>query len=517
MAPALIRQLKRDTARTLGRNPAEVMVDWAGRPVTAAELLERLQAECAWFEAWRAMFKDGSSPCIAHLAPDGLPLLISTIACLLSGVRQAIVPHDASSVERASLAQRYGLTHWLVGQAWQGRTSELAGEGDWEGAPASPEQFDVVPLSAGLQSDGSPEAHAAFGEAEEALLLSTTSGTSSGRPGINRTTASQILSGVQRLDWSPYQLLHRPLLGPGLQHHSSRLFKLTCVMQGTGLVVRDPLAPIGPDVLAQGCTGTPMAPLALRRRLEAGQLDRLPGSFLVVTGADRVPMALREAVRRLHSCSLGITYATSQCGPISWLSPEALLDHREGLGHPLDNVRLALIGAPRLQRDGLGFHEVLVSKVTRWQVEREGGGMEVQQAVQEPFNPNDLIARSADGALIFGGRSNDVFLFSSLLISPLEIEDVLRADPRVRDCVAFGANSEHYGAVPMAAVVLQPRSAAGSGDGETATLLAALMERCRTALGPRRPHRIVPLEALPLGPTGKPLRRVLAERFALRS
>jgi acyl-coenzyme A synthetase/AMP-(fatty) acid ligase len=132
--------------------------------------------------------------------------------------------------------------------------------------------------------------------------------------------------------------------------------------------------------------------------------------------------------------------------------------------------------------------------------------------VLENFQPGDLLARSPTGALIFAGRSNDVFLFRSLLISPFEIEQVLSQRPEVLECLAFGAPSPSHGAVPMAAVVLRSHR-----DGEaTALLVESLRRACQVQLGVRSPKKIVVLHDLPRGATGKPLRRVLAEAHAMK-
>ncbi len=142
------------------------------------------------------------------------------------------------------------------------------------------------------------------------------------------------------------------------------------------------------------------------------------------------------------------------------------------------------------------------------------------------FNPGDLLARSSTGQIRFGGRSNDVFLFCGVLVSPFEIEDVLRERPDVADCVAFGAPASPYGAIPMAAVMLSgsaraavaARAAVGEAEAEVSREIAAqLRDHCRELLGFRSAKQVVIVEDVPRGPTGKPLRRVLAEQFALRS
>jgi acyl-coenzyme A synthetase/AMP-(fatty) acid ligase len=126
------------------------------------------------------------------------------------------------------------------------------------------------------------------------------------------------------------------------------------------------------------------------------------------------------------------------------------------------------------------------------------------------FLSGDLLALAPSGHVIFGGRANDVFLFQGQMVSPYEIEDGLRDAPEVADCAGFGAPSATYGAVPMAAVVLR------EGVGDPAAVAERLRQRSRERMGHRSAKRIVVLDDLPRGPGGKPLRRLLAERHALR-
>jgi acyl-coenzyme A synthetase/AMP-(fatty) acid ligase len=62
----------------------------------------------------------------------------------------------------------------------------------------------------------------------------------------------------------------------------------------------------------------------------------------------------------------------------------------------------------------------------------------------------------------------------------------------------------------LAAVVLR------EGVGDPAAVAERLRQRSRERMGHRSAKRIVVLDDLPRGPGGKPLRRLLAERHALR-
>jgi voltage-gated potassium channel Kch len=85
---------------------------------------------------------------------------------------------------------------------------------------------------------------------------------------------------------------------------------------------------------------------------------------------------------------------------------------------------------------------------------------------------------------------------------------LLGASAAVLEVVAFGAPSSVYGAVPMAALRLRP-------DMDAVQELPRLRRLCQDAMGYRAPKALIPVEEIPRGASGKPLRRELARRHAL--
>jgi acyl-coenzyme A synthetase/AMP-(fatty) acid ligase len=96
-------------------------------------------------------------------------------------------------------------------------------------------------------------------------------------------------------------------------------------------------------------------------------------------------------------------------------------------------------------------------------------------------------------------------------VSPLEIEEELRSYPEVVDCLAFGLPHPLYGSIPVAALVLRDACPDGAGIDMA---LQRVSVSCRQNLGMVAPRRLFVVAELPRGATGKPLRRVVRERFA---
>jgi acyl-CoA synthetase (AMP-forming)/AMP-acid ligase II len=458
-----------------------LQLDWLGEQIAGGWFVEQVARER---ESIRGLLGDQAETqriVVGIALPNGIENLVLGVALALEGITQAILPLTASSTEQATLSRRFGLTHRMGvaspdgPEAWVGlgNSAQELNCWHWSGPEHQPSQ--------------APEED----RHDHLLLLGTTSGTSSGRPGLVMRHARTLQSQVRAERWSPYNLLQRPLLTPELQHWSARYFKLRHLLRGGSFVVRHPEQTPADSPLPEDCDGTTAAPGSLRRLLARGDLLHYPSDFLLISGSDRVPMELRRAVAQAGSVRLGITYATSQTGPLTWLPPEALLEEADSVGWLLPDVTMEpLDGGSRCEQRGLIFSEALITTPSI------------------RLNPGDLLGRSASGQVIFGGRANDTFLFNSVLISPLELEDVLMQHPGLRDCVVFGATSERFGGVPMAAII--PHAL-----WQAEVLIQELDQLCRAALGPRRPRRYILTEAIPKGATGKTLRRELSTLHSL--
>jgi acyl-CoA synthetase (AMP-forming)/AMP-acid ligase II len=125
------------------------------------------------------------------------------------------------------------------------------------------------------------------------------------------------------------------------------------------------------------------------------------------------------------------------------------------------------------------------------------------------LDTGDLGRVDQDGYVWLVGRSGELINRSGEKILPREIEDVLRADPGVRDAVVVGRPDPVLGEVPVAYVV-----ASSNDDPE---LAARLAERCRAALPrDRQPAELTVVEQLPTTGSGKIRRAEVAAMVRAR-
>jgi acyl-CoA synthetase (AMP-forming)/AMP-acid ligase II len=107
------------------------------------------------------------------------------------------------------------------------------------------------------------------------------------------------------------------------------------------------------------------------------------------------------------------------------------------------------------------------------------------------------------GFVFLTGRADDVINCGGEKIYPREIEDLLRTHPGVTEAVVVGRRDDVLGECPVAYVT-------GREGFAPAELAAGLMRRCETQLGrSRRPRRLVVVDRVPTGPTGKVSRRLI--------
>ncbi len=120
----------------------------------------------------------------------------------------------------------------------------------------------------------------------------------------------------------------------------------------------------------------------------------------------------------------------------------------------------------------------------------------------------DLGAFDADGYLYLHGRADDVVNRGGELVHPIEVEEVLLADPAVVEAVVAARPHDVLGAVPVALVRTEEDPATDLPD--------RLGARCARELAPfKRPVEIRVVERFPVGPTGKVRRAAVRAGLAV--
>jgi long-chain acyl-CoA synthetase len=207
---------------------------------------------------------------------------------------------------------------------------------------------------------------------------------------------------------------------------------------------------------------------------------------VIVAGAPFPPALKARALAWLGPGRLWEYYGSSETGTIAVAPPAAQPGPAGFVGWAPPGVEVALAD------DG----EVLV---------RSAGCMagylgEPPRAPDGFVATGDLARRGPDGGLILVDRKSDLIISGGVNVYPAEVERALAEHPAVHGAVVYGRPHPDWGE-EVAALV----AAAGPLDAEG--LRGFLRERIAGYKIPKR-FRFVAADELPIGPSGKALRRV---------
>jgi len=254
----------------------------------------------------------------------------------------------------------------------------------------------------------------------------------------------------------------------------------------TGATVHFPAAPIVPPALwhrlqrAQISTLTiapPWVPLlieALRGRKPLSHFRLLS----IGAGATRTDL-LSDLIPLIPATTIALTYGLTEAGPrVSTLFPKRSDSSPRSIGAPLPNVEIRLAGSKG--KSG----EVLVRSRSVSQRFAEELCVEGEDGI---VRTGDL-ARNGAGGLVLEGRLRRTVNRGGCLVSPQDVEDVLRGHHAVQDALVKGEADAVLGEAPIA--IISPRPGA-------AIDLAELRDYCAARLpAEQRPARFVIVEAL---------------------
>lgn len=118
------------------------------------------------------------------------------------------------------------------------------------------------------------------------------------------------------------------------------------------------------------------------------------------------------------------------------------------------------------------------------------------------FHTGDIGYMDTDGYLYIVDRKKDMIIRGGQNIYPREVDNVLALHPKIADAAVIGVPDEKYGEEVKAFVVCKEGEPVSPED---------IMEFCQERLAAYKcPKSVAFIDAMPKGPTGKPLRAQLA-------
>lgn len=138
------------------------------------------------------------------------------------------------------------------------------------------------------------------------------------------------------------------------------------------------------------------------------------------------------------------------------------------------------------------------------------------KANKENFTARENYFRTGDqgyfdpeGFLVLTGRLKELINKGGEKISPIELDGIMLANPKVDEAVSFGVPDEKYGQEVNAAIVLKPNQKMDYKE-----LIGYMSDKVSKF---KLPSKVFFVEKLPKTATGKIQRRIIAEVFASKS
>jgi long-chain acyl-CoA synthetase len=260
-----------------------------------------------------------------------------------------------------------------------------------------------------------------------------------------------------------------------------------------------------------GCTvmmGVPTMYIAL---LEAARTipDR-PPLRMAISGGASLPGAVLERFREVFGVEVSEGYGLTETSPVATFNHIGRPPRVGSVGTPIWGVDVEIADAELDDEIRLLPHGELGELVVRGHNLMSGYLNRPEDTaaaiVDGWFRTGDLGRKDDDDYLWIVDRKKDLIIRNGYNVYPREVEEVLATHPRVASAAVFGLPHEVRGQEIAACVVLTPGDPLDGGE---------LVDFVKERIAPYKyPRRVEIVDALPLGPSGKVLKRELAARYA---
>ena len=253
------------------------------------------------------------------------------------------------------------------------------------------------------------------------------------------------------------------------------------------------------DVRRHAATVVFLVPTQVHRLL-ALEPPRLGSLRAVIVAGAPFPAAQKAAFAAwLGEGRLYEFYGSSETGTVSVIGPGEHAAHPGSVGRPPPGVSVRAV-------DGEIF--VRSPALMSGYLDDRGEGVMAMELRDGHFSVGDLGTIDDGGWITLLDRKHDTIITGGLNVYPAEVERALSALPEVAGAVVFGVPDDDWGQLVAAVIALR----------DDRTLDGAAL---RHALGDQLARYKLPraiafcsLEELPLGSSGKALRRAARSRFA---
>jgi long-chain acyl-CoA synthetase len=220
-----------------------------------------------------------------------------------------------------------------------------------------------------------------------------------------------------------------------------------------------------------------------------------------VSGGSAMPVEVMKTFEQTFDCIILEGYGLSETSPVASFNHPDKERKAGSIGTPIKGVEMAVFDEddkPVAQGE-VGEIVIRGHNVMKGYWGREDATEEVMRGGW--FHSGDMATQDADGYYFIVDRKKDMIIRGGYNVYPREIEEVLYANPSIAEAAVIGKPDDKLGEEVVAVITLKP-----GADVTPEDVIAYCKERLAAYKYPRE-VRIV--DALPMGPTGKILKKEL--------
>ncbi|MFJ3383545.1 MULTISPECIES: long-chain fatty acid--CoA ligase [unclassified Curtobacterium] len=242
----------------------------------------------------------------------------------------------------------------------------------------------------------------------------------------------------------------------------------------------------------------------------ATRSEARPALRYAISGGASLPLAVLERFQSVYDAPIHEGYGLTETSPVATFNHVGRPPHPGTIGTPIWGVDVEIADAEThdaivlLPHGEIGELVIRGHNLMKGYLDRPDDTAEA--IVDGWFRTGDLGTKDDEGYITIVDRTKDMIIRNGYNVYPRQVEEILATHPDVTMAAVFGVPHEVHGQEIEAAVVLRPDA--------TVTPEALVQFVADEIAAYKFPRVVHVLDALPLGPSGKVLKRDLVARFA---
>ncbi len=252
--------------------------------------------------------------------------------------------------------------------------------------------------------------------------------------------------------------------------------------------------------------GVPTMYIAMLRHPDVTATD-LSSVRVAVSGGSALPVEVLHEFERVFGADLLEGYGLSETSPIVSFNRVGHLRKPGSIGTPVDGVEVRMLDpeGTEVPQGEVGELAVRGHCVMKGYWENPDA---TEAAIPDGwFRTGDLARVDEDGLIFIVDRKKDVILRGGYNVYPREVEEVLYEHPAVAEAAVIGVPDDLHGEEIVAVIGIKAEHVPAD-DAAREALGAEIVDFAKERVAAYKyPRRVVLVDALPKGPTGKILKR----------